>query len=63
MDEGGQPLFNLGNIAIHMINRSFVEKLSINSKDRPSYLPYHQAHKKVLFWIRDKPKCLTNRMQ
>ncbi len=69
MDEGGQPLFNLGNIAIHMINRSFVEKLSINPKDKPPHLPYHQAHKKVPFLdpggqtqMPDKPNAIKAEM-
>jgi len=69
VDENGNPLFNLGNIAIHMINRTFIKKLSRNSKNKTSYLPYHPAHKKVPFLDRiglskmpDKPNAIKAEM-
>jgi len=42
--EDGSLLFSSGNIAIHMLNRSFVEKL--NSQEHKG-LPYHLAEKDV----------------
>lgn len=42
--EDGSLLFNSGNTAIHMLNRSFVEKL--NSQEHKG-LPYHLAEKDV----------------
>jgi UDP-N-acetylglucosamine/UDP-N-acetylgalactosamine diphosphorylase len=41
----GSLVFSLGSIAIHIINRSFIERL--NSKGFA--LPYHRAVKKILF--------------
>ena len=49
IDDSGQPLFNLGNIAIHMINLGFIEKLTKESTNGYNQLPYHPAHKKVPF--------------
>ena len=41
----GSLRFNAGSIAIHMINRNFIEKLA----DGRLNLPYHLAHKKIPF--------------
>lgn len=48
-NDNGQPLFNLGNIAIHMMSRTFIKRLSKTSKNSPPCMPYHPAHKKVPF--------------
>lgn len=40
----GQLRFNSANIAIHMLNCGFVEKLN---RDRDFHLPYHIARKKI----------------
>jgi len=42
--EDGSLLFNSGNIAIHMLNRSFVEKIS---QEESEGLPYHIAVKEL----------------
>jgi len=43
-EESGELLHALGSIAIHLINRSFVETLVSENKNN---LPYHRAHKAV----------------
>lgn len=42
----GSLKYNAGSIAIHMINRSFIEKLT----DGSLQLPYHLAHKKIPYF-------------
>ncbi len=44
-DEAGEPIFWAGNTAIHVLSRSFLERLSDGDHD----LPFHVAHKKVPF--------------
>lgn len=44
-DEQGGPIYWAGNTAIHVLSRSFLERLSDGSHD----LPFHVAHKKVPF--------------
>jgi UDP-N-acetylglucosamine/UDP-N-acetylgalactosamine diphosphorylase len=44
-DEQGEHIFWAGNTAIHVLSRSFLERLSDGSHD----LPFHVAHKKVPF--------------
>ncbi|GAB4143571.1 MAG: UDPGP type 1 family protein [Planctomycetaceae bacterium] len=43
VDENGAPLFWAGNTAIHLMNRSFLERLV----EQENSLPFHLAHKKV----------------
>ena len=69
IDDSGQPLFNLGNIAIHMINLGFIEKLTKESTNGYNQLPYHPAHKKVPFLDKsgqiqmpDKPNAIKAEM-
>jgi len=44
-DESGNPIFWAGNTAIHVLSRSFLERLCDGEHD----LPFHIAHKKVPF--------------
>lgn len=44
-DGNGDPIFWAGNTAIHMLSRSFLDRLADGSHD----LPFHVAHKKVPF--------------
>jgi UDP-N-acetylglucosamine/UDP-N-acetylgalactosamine diphosphorylase len=44
-NEQGEPIFWAGNTAIHVLTRSFLERLCDGSND----LPFHVAHKKVPF--------------
>eukprot|EP00913_Durusdinium_trenchii_P028493 g26721.t1 len=44
-DEDGRPLFWAGNMAIHVFDRAFLERMAAES----DALPYHVAHKKVEF--------------
>jgi len=44
--EDGRLRFSAGSIAIHILSRSFVERLTRNAK---APLPYHRAEKKVSF--------------
>ncbi len=43
----GGTLFNLGNIAIHMISRSFIAEITNSKKTSGDSMPYHCALKKV----------------
>lgn len=45
LDEKGQLAFRCGNVAIHILNREFVERLGANQN--VFSLPYHWAKKKV----------------
>ena len=45
-DKNGFLKFDLGNIAIHMFSRDFIEKLT-RALPQSKRLPYHAAHKKV----------------
>lgn len=45
-DENGALRFGAGSIAIHVLSRSFVEKVG-SGADESCRLPFHRAHKKV----------------
>jgi UDP-N-acetylglucosamine/UDP-N-acetylgalactosamine diphosphorylase len=45
-NKNGSLKFDLGNIAIHMFSRDFIEKLT-RALPQSKRLPYHAAHKKV----------------
>ncbi|MDA1078235.1 MAG: UTP--glucose-1-phosphate uridylyltransferase, partial [Verrucomicrobia bacterium] len=45
--ENGKLAYNLGNIAIHLINREFVKRVTNVTQNQTSRLLYHGALKKV----------------
>ena len=46
-DRDGKMVYHLGNIAIHLINRNFVRRVTNATQTQTDRLPYHGALKKV----------------
>ena len=47
-DRDGKMVYHLGNIAIHLINRNFVRRVTNATQTQTDRLPYHGALKKVI---------------